>query len=228
VSAVDSAQLDEESKSLLRRIVERTAYRQLMAVNIRGHGLKYVTEVGEKRAIQQELDAALDALGVIEALYVKVGGSELSFAVRELMERVPYPYSMLELGTCLALVDRTERLVLESYLESRSRDMASIARSLLDADRPGTRMLEAHLARFCAEPGNRPTAQQFLNRWLTIAILAFGRPGSPGDQRAVALRLRTQRVEDMVRRFQVELKPFVTGIGLAMPAPSSLGVEVLT
>lgn len=228
MTAIDSAQLDEESKSLLRRIVERTAYRQLMAVNIRGHGLKYLTEIEEKRAIERELDAALAALGVIEALYVKIGGEGLTFAVRELMDRVPYPYSMLELATCLALVDRTERLVLESYLESRSADMASIARALLDTDRPGTRMLEAHLARFCAEPGNRPTAQQFLNRWLTIAVVAFGRPRSIGDQRAVALRLRTQRVEDMVRRFQEELKPFTSGIGLALPSPSSLGVEVLT
>jgi hypothetical protein len=190
--------------------------------------LKYVTEVAEKRAIEQDLDGALDALGMIETLYAKIGGSELTFAVRDLMERVPYPYSMLELGTCLALVDRTERLVLESYLESRSSEMASIARSLLEADRPGTRMLEGHLARFCAEPGNRPTAQQFLNRWMTIAIVAFGRPGSAGDQRAVALGLRSRRVEDMVRRFHDELKPFVTGIGLAMPAPSSLGVEVLS
>jgi 1,2-phenylacetyl-CoA epoxidase catalytic subunit len=228
VSSVESAQLDEESKGLLRRIVERTAYRQLMAVNIRGHGLKYVTAVEEKRAITVDLESALDALGVIDALYEKIGGSELTFVVRDLMERVPYPYSMLELATCLALVDRTERLVLESYLESRSGEMARIARSLLDADRPGTRLLEGHLARFCVETGNRPTAQQFLNRWMTIAIVAFGRPGSPGDQRAVALGLRSRRVEDMVRRFQDELKPFVTGIGLAMPSPSSLGIEVVS
>lgn len=226
MSSMDSSALDEESKGLLRRIVERTAYRQLMAVNIRGHGLKYVTEVEEKRAIASELETALAALGSIDALYAKIGGAELTFAVRELMERVPYPYSMLELGTCLALVDRTERLVLESYLESRSREMASIASSLLAADRPGTRMLEAHLANFCAETGNRPTAQQFLNRWMSIAIVAFGRPGSPGDQRAVALGMRSRHVEDMVRRFQDELKPFVTGIGLVMPAPSSLGIEV--
>ena len=41
-STLESAQLDEESKGLLRRIVERTAYRQLMAANIRGHSLKYL------------------------------------------------------------------------------------------------------------------------------------------------------------------------------------------
>ena len=226
--SVDSAHLDEESKGLLRRIVERTAYRQLMAVNIRGHGIKYLTEIEEKISLTGDIESALNGLAAIDLLYTKLGGTELIFAVRDLMERLPYPYSKLELGMCLALVDRTERLVLESYLESRSLEMASIARTLQDDLRPGTRRLEEYAARFCAEPGNRPTAQQFLNRWIAIAIVAFGRPGSAGDKRAVELRLRTRPVEDMVRRFQSELKPFVVSLGLNMPAPSSLGIEIVT
>lgn len=226
--SVDSAQLDEESKGLLRRIVERTAYRQLMAANIRGHGLKYVMDVEEKRLVTRDLEASLAGLGEIDALYRRIGGTELTFAVRELMERIPYPYSRLEFGVCLVLVDRTERLVAESYLESRSREMAAIARDLCEVDRPGTKMLATQLAEFCAESGNRPTAQQFVNRWLAIAVVAFGRPGSTGDQRAVALGLRSRRVAEMVRRFQDELKPFVESFGLAMPAPASLGIEFAT
>lgn len=222
---VESAQLDEESKGLLRRIVERTAYRQLMAANIRGHGLKYVLDVDEKRLVTSDLDASLAGLGEIDALYQKIGGTELSFAVRELMERIPYPYSRLEFGVCLVLVDRTERLVAESYLESRSLEMAKLARELREAKRPGTQMLAAQLADFCSEAGNRPTAQQFVNRWLAIAVVAFGRPGSTGDQRAVTLGLRSRRVSEMVKRFQDELKPYVESLGLAMPAPNSLGIE---
>ncbi|MBL8860218.1 MAG: hypothetical protein JNL28_17045 [Planctomycetes bacterium] len=222
-----SKPLDEESKGLLRRIVERTAYRQLMAVNIRGHGLKYLTEVEEKISLTSDIESALNGLAAIDALYTRLGGSDLIFAVRDLMERLPYPYSKLELGTCLALVDRTERLVLESYLDSRSSEMATIARALQDDPRPGTRRLEEYMARFCAEPGNRPTAQQFVNRWLAIAIVAFGRPGSAGDKRAVELRLRTRPVEDMVRRFQDEVKPFVKSLGLVMPEPGSLGIEII-
>ena len=222
------ANLDEESKGLLRRIVERTAYRQLMAANIRGHGLKYIAEIDEKQQLAHDIDASLSAAEPIEELYTKIGGTQLAFAVRDLMERIPYPYSQFELAVCLALVDRTERLVAESYLESRSREMAAIAREMREADRPGTRMLEAQLAEFCGEAGNRPTAQQFVNRWLAIAVVAFGRPGSPGDQRAVALGLRTRKVADMVKRFQDELKPFVESLGLTMPAPSSLGIEFAT
>jgi hypothetical protein len=222
----DSAQLDEESKGILRRIVERTAYRQLMAANIRGHGLKYIAELDEKQQLAYDIDASLSAAEPIEDLYAKIGGTELSFAVRDLMERIPYPYSGFELAVCLALVDRTERLVAESYVESKSPEMASIARSLLDLDRAGTRKLEERLAEFCSEPGNRPTAQQFLNRWLAIAVVAFGRPGSPGDQRAVALGLRSRGAGEMVKRFLEDLKPFVESMGLSLPRLDSLGVEL--
>lgn len=225
-ATTDSAQLDEESKGILRRIVERTAYRQLMAANIRGHGLKYIAELDEKQQLAYDIDASLSAAEPIEELYTKIGGTQLAFAVRDLMERIPYPYSGFELAVCLALVDRTERLVAESYVESKSPEMASIARSLLDLDRAGTRKLEERLAEFCSEPGNRPTAQQFLNRWLAIAVVAFGRPGSPGDQRAVALGLRSRGAGEMVKRFLEELKPFVESMGLALPKLDTLGVEL--
>jgi hypothetical protein len=196
-----------------------------MAANIRGHGLKYVPEIDEKRQLARDIDASLSAAGPIETLYARIGGTELAYAVRDLMERIPYPYSRLELAVCLALVDRTERLVAESYIESRSNEMAAIARSLLDLERAGSRRLEERLAEFCAEAGNRPTAQQFLNRWLAIAIVAFGRPNSPGDQRAVALGLRSRGAGAMVKRFLDELKPFVDSLGLTIPALDSLGVE---
>lgn len=225
-ATTDSAQLDEESKGILRRIVERTAYRQLMAANIRGHGLKYVPEIDEKQQLARDIDASLAAAGPIEALYTHIGGSDVTFAVRELMDRIPYPYSRFELAVCLALVDRTERLVAESYVESTSREMASIARSLLELDRAGTRRLEEHLAEFCQEAGNRPTVQQFLNRWLAIAVVAFGRPGSPGDQRAVALGLRSRGAGAMVKRFLDELGPFVESLGLVIPRLDSLGVQL--
>jgi 1,2-phenylacetyl-CoA epoxidase catalytic subunit len=227
-TTVESAHLDEEAKGILRRIVERTAYRQLMAANIRGHGLKYVPEIDEKRQLARDIDASLAAAEPIEMLYTRIGGTELAFAVRDLMERIPYPYSRFELAVCLALVDRTERLVAESYVESRSQEMAGIARSLLELERAGTRRLEEHLAEFCQDPGNRPTAQQFLNRWLAIVIVAFGRPGSPGDQRAVALGLRSRAVGTMVKRFLDELKPFVESLGLSLPKLESLGVELKT
>jgi 1,2-phenylacetyl-CoA epoxidase catalytic subunit len=226
MSETPPRELDEESRALLRRIVERQAYRQLMAANIRGHGLKYVPEIEEKAALARDLEASLAVLRDVVDLHARLGGVELEHAVRDQMERIPYPTTRLELAICLALCDRAERAVAEGYAGSRSPDLARIARALIDADRTATTRGEELFIRFCEEPGNRPAAQAMLARWLTIAVLALGRPGTPGDARAVALGLRTKRVADVVREFLGDVAPLVAACGLALPDLAAVGLEL--
>ncbi|MBL8863068.1 MAG: hypothetical protein JNK02_13815 [Planctomycetes bacterium] len=221
-----SAVLDEESKALLRRILERTAYRQIMVANIRGHGLKYLIDVADKSLLVRDLEAALEVLRHVERLYGELDGEGLALAVRDAMERIPYPYSRLELSVCLALVGRAERLVASTYLESRSTGMAAVARRIHDLERPGTRLLEVHLSDFCAEPGNRPAAQQFVNRWTAIALVAFGRPGTAGDLRCHALGLRSAKVGDLVRSFLDETRAWCQSFHLVLPDVATLGIDL--
>src|SRR6185295_3671399 len=101
-------ELDQESQALLRRIVERQAYRQLMAANIRGHGLKFVPELEEKVLLARDLEHSLRILEQVESLYAALGGTDLSMAVRNPMDRIPYPSSRLELAVCLSLCDSAE------------------------------------------------------------------------------------------------------------------------
>ena len=223
---MDATSLDEESKGLLRRIVERTAYRQLMAANIRGHGLKYLPGVEEKAVLARDLEDSLGVLPQVEALYTKLGGSDLALATRDAMEKIPYPYSRLELAVCLVLCDRTERLVAESYLDGKNKEMAAIARTLLGLERASTKRLEGLFVEFCKEAGNRAAAQQLFNRWLAITLVAFGRANTVGDQRAMKLELRTKRVVDSLRAYLEELKSFVEACRLTMPNPTTLGIEM--
>lgn len=223
---MNSEQLDEESRNLLRRIVERQAYRQLMAANIRGHGLKFVTDIEEKVALARDLEGSLAVLHAVEGLYARLGGSDLSSAVRNQVERVPYPASRLELAICLALCDRAESIAAAGYVGSRSEELAAIARVLLAADRTATRKGEELFSGFCAEAGNRPAAQAMFTRWVTITVLALGRPGTPGDARAVVLGLRTKRCADSVREYLAELESLLRSCRLAMPDLAGLGVEL--
>ncbi len=222
-----SAVLDEEAKGLLRRIVERTAYRQIMVANIRGHGLKYLIDVSEKSQLVRDLEAGLDILRHVERLYGELDGEALAMSVRDSLDRVPYPYSRLELAVCLSLVGRAERLVASTYFESKCAGMIAIARRIHDLERPGTRMLEMQLADFCAEPGNRATAQQFVNRWVAISLVAFGRPGTVGDQRSFALGLRSARVEQLVKSFLAEAGPWCESFHLVLPDPHTLGIDLV-
>jgi hypothetical protein len=223
---METERLDPESQTILRRIVERLAYRQLMAANIRGHGLKFVPEVDQKIPLARDLEHSLTILHEVERLYAAVGGTELELAVRAQMERIPYPTSRLELAVCLVLCDRAERVVAEGYVGSASTSLAAIARSLLDMDRTSTKNGEELFIEFCKEAGNRPAAQQMFNRWLTITLLALGRPGTPGDARSTALKLRTKRCADSVREYLDGLKPLMDACHLQLPQPATLGVEL--
>jgi hypothetical protein len=162
----------------------------------------------------------------VEGLDASVGGADLSLAVRSQMERIPYPTSRLELAVCLALCDRAERVVAEGYVGSASKSLAAIARSLLDMDRTSTKRGEELLVEFCKEVGNRPAAQQMFNRWLTITLLALGRPGTPGDKRSIALKLRTKHCADSVREYVDGLKPLMEACHLQLPSVSTLGVDL--
>jgi 1,2-phenylacetyl-CoA epoxidase catalytic subunit len=219
-------ELDEESKSLLRRIVERQAYRQMMIEKIRGHGLKFVPEIDAQILLAQDIVNSLKVMQQIELLYSQIGGSDLVLAVRDKMERIPYPASRLELSICLALCDRAEHVAAESYVDSSSEDFAAIALSILSMDRTSTRQGEELFKGFCAEPGNRAAAQQMFQRWMGITIQAMGRPGTPGDERAFALGLRKQRCADSVKQYLEELKPLLQSCQLALPSAASMGVEL--
>ncbi len=223
---MDTLVLDEESRNLLRKIVERQAYRQLMAANIRGHGLKVVPEVEEKLRLAQDLEHSLRILKDVERLHASLGGTELSLAVRPHMERIPYPTTRLELSVCLALCDRAERIATSGYVNSRCREFAAIARSIADADRTFTDRAEDLYAEFCRETTNRPAAQQMFTRWLSITLLSLGRPSTPGDTRAVQLGLRSKRCADSVREYLNELRPFMERCHLHLPSGATLGVEL--
>lgn len=220
------AALDEESRALLRKIVERQAYRQLMAANIRGHGLKFVPDAEEKLLLALDLERSLRVARDVEALYARLGGADLSLSVRARMERIPYPSSRLELSICLALCDRAERTVADGYVECACAPFAAIARTLLASDRTFTQRAEELFSAFCHDATNRPAAQQMFNRWLAITLVSLGRPNTAGDARAVSLRLRSKRCGESVREYLADLRPLMDRCHLILPSSATLCVEL--
>lgn len=217
---------DEEARVLLRKIVEGQAYRQLMLSNIRAHGLKFLPDLEDKIAQAERLTQSLMHFREVQRLYSELSGEDVVSAVRGRMERIPYPASRMELAVCLFLCMRAERAALESYLDCVAVDFAAIARTRLEFAPPGDVPRDAAFLEFCADPSNRPHAQQMVDRWLAICLLSLGRPGSPGDARAVALGLRKRRVGEIVLDFLAGLEPFLAACRLTLPDAGALGVEL--
>lgn len=208
--------LDEESRVLLRRIVESLAWRQLAVINILGHGLKFVTELDKKLRVVGELDRALELFQSVRALYGELGWTDIEAVVRDRVEHVPYPESRLEFGVAYYVSGLTEEVAMQSFVECAYAPFAAIARRHVEAaqHRPEpTRFLE-----YCADPAHRPHAQELLDRWVVAARRSFGRSDSPNDARALKLGLKTKRSAELDRLFCAELAPFLERCGLALPA----------
>jgi hypothetical protein len=217
---------DEETRGLLRKVLEGLAYRHLMLANIRGHGIKFVPDVEGKLEIVYALDAALREFRELERLHANAGFGDIVTAVRGKMERIPYPSTRLELAMCLFLCERVSWHALGAYTNSASRELAAIARTRLEEPAPPDLPLDTAFVEFASEETNRPLAQQLFNRWLGVTLLSLGRPGSPGDARALALHLRDKPVAQIAREYLAGLAQFVRQCHLSMPDAATLGLEL--
>lgn len=218
--------MDEEARALLRQIVERLAYRQLMAANIRGHGLRFLPDLDEKIQCTAELDFSLRTVHELERIYRVLDGEDLYLASRARMDRIPYPGSRLELAVCFALIERAERIAAAAYVNCVYRPFGAVARTLAEAAHSVTLREEHVFVDFCSDPSQAPRARQFFARWLRVAVVALGRPGTRGDARAVALGLRDRHCADVVREFLTEVDPLRRRCGLPFPSFHDLQVEL--
>jgi len=223
---METKKLDAEGSAILRQILERQVYRQLMVANIRGHGLKLVLEPRRKLLIVRDLYEGLSTLEDARALYRELGGDNVEMAVRARMDKIPYPQTRLELAVCLVVCDLAEHVAMDSYTESASEEFARIVKATLAHERVATEAAVELFEAFCAEETQRPHAQAMFSRWVSIALRSLGRPGSTGDQRAVALGLRSRSCGDTINLYIERLQPFLQACHLKMPDPGDTGLEM--
>lgn len=224
--AVPPGAYDEETRGLLRKIVEGQAYRQLTLIDIRGAGIKLLPEIGQKLALATTLSTSLRQLEDVEALYAALGFGDVLSAVRHKTDRIPFPATRMELAICLLLCERVSWHALSAYVDSRCVEFARIARTRLAELRPLAEPDDPAFAQFCADESHRPLAQQLLQRWLAIALRSLGRPNSPGDARAIELGLRSKPVARIATEYLEGLAPFLRSCGLSMPDAATLGLEL--
>jgi 1,2-phenylacetyl-CoA epoxidase catalytic subunit len=224
--SVDQRSYDEETRGLLRKILEGQAYRQLMLSNIRGHGIKFLPEVDEKLRTSQALSTSLRQFAEVQRLYGALGFGDVVSAVRHKMERIPYPATRMELAVCLFLCERVSWRALGAYRDCAVDELAAIARTRLEELRALEQPEDPGFLEFCQDPSNLPLAQQLVNRWLTITLLSLGRPDSAGDARALQLGLRSKPVAAIAREYLDGLAPFLSACHLAVPDAATLGLEL--
>lgn len=217
--------LDEEGRALLRRIIESQAWRQLAAMNVLGHCLKFVTRLESKILVAEELSSSQRLFREVRALYDEIGWTDLESAVRDEIVQFPFPASRLEFGICRYLCDRAELVAMRSYENCVCKPYAAIARSHVEATRHLVPEGDRVFVEYCADPKHRPHAQELFDRWLAIALRSMGRPGSRGDRRAVELGLRSLHSRELAEQFLEDVRPYREQCGLDLHLPEGLAAE---
>lgn len=210
--------MNEESKQLMRRIVESMAWRQTAAINNFGHSLRYIDEFDVKTEVVSELDLSLRLFGKMRALYAELGWTDLESAIRDRLEGLPFPASRLEFGASYFVSGIVESVAMGAYVNSSCAEFAAIARAYVEA--AARRLEPKRFIEYCGEETNRPHAQQLWDRWSAIALHSFGRPGSPSDARAVELGLRSITTTEMAAQFRARVDPFLERCGLTLRVDS--------
>lgn len=218
--------LNEEERGLLRKIMRAQAYRQIMAANIRGHGLKFLVDPEGRIGLVDDMQHILGQVSRIQALYTTIGGGDIRREAAIRMERIPYPTSRFELATFLAASDAAEQLAMEGYANCKCEEFAAIARDDLAYERTATRRSRALFEEFAADPEHKPLVRQVLNRWIVISLLALGRPGTAGDRRALELGLRSRSCADSIETYLERLAPLLEISGLGRAELEAAGVEL--
>ena len=216
--------LDEETRHLLKRIVESFAWRQIATMNILGHCLKYVVDLETKLRVANELDLAIRLFHEVADLYTELGWVEIETAVRDRVDDLPLPSSRVEFGLAYYLTGLAEYAAMEAYTDCKVEEFAAIARAYVDASqgRPDpTRFLS-----FCEHGGNLPQAQAYVNRWLPIALFSLGRPGSELEQQLLEKGLRSRSSGELQADFLGRVRPFLDRCGLKSPPLEEMGVEL--
>jgi hypothetical protein len=206
--------LDEESKLILRRIMESMARHHLSSINTLGHCLKFVDEVDVKLVVAGELDLSLRLFSDVRALYDNFGWNDLESAVRDRLDELPIPASRLEFGVAYFITGLAEQVAMGSYESSSCPEFAAIA--LKHLERAVSRPEPTRFVAYCEEESHRPQAQQFFDRWSQVARGSFGRLGSKTSARAVELEIRKFSSTEMNERLTRLLQPLAIQCGLKL------------
>ncbi len=219
-------EMTPEYRKMVQQLLESQGYREIMAANLFGHALKYVPDLRTKQLIAKQLVEELEHFEAAAALYAEVAGQDLYTAVTDRLSRVPYPESWLELAMAQFLFDRAGEFHLREYRTCSYAPYARIVNKILDEEEGHEGFGEQVVRRFCADPAVREEAQRLFTKWLRVALLSFGRPGTPGNRFAIEVGLKTRDSGEIMQDYLNDIKPAMVACGLRFPAPEELGIEL--
>jgi 1,2-phenylacetyl-CoA epoxidase catalytic subunit/(2Fe-2S) ferredoxin len=221
------SEMDGDYRAMVKQLLESQAYRELQAANLLGHALKFVPNLGYKQSIAEDLEEELEHFAEVARLYAELtDGADVAQAVADRLARVPYPESWPELAMVQFLYDRAGEVHLREYVNCSYVPYREIVTKILEEEEGHESFGEGVLLELTRDEARRAEAQRLFDKWLPIALLSFGRPGTPGNRYAVEVGLKTRDSGAVIQQFLDDIKGTMRACGLRFPAREQIGVEL--
>jgi 1,2-phenylacetyl-CoA epoxidase catalytic subunit len=220
-------ELTDPTRALVVQLLRSQAYRELGAARLFGHGLQWVPAKWLKFIAWHTTEEVEHYLSVARAHQELTGESVEPWVEQRLASRpIPSAGSWLELAMAQFLYDRAGLWQLKEYGECAYVPYRQLASRIIEDEQGHQSLGEQIVSELCGSAKDLAPAQGLFERWLRIALLSFGRPGSPGNAEAIATGLKRRDSAEVMRDFLEDIKPAVAASRLRFPSPASLGLEL--
>ncbi len=222
----DVTQMDTQYKSMLLQLLQSQGYREIMAANIFGDAIKYVPDLEHKQVIASHVVEELEHYEEVDKLYASLDAGPLAKSIADRLAKVPYPVDWFELAMVQFLYDRAGEFHLREYEHCTFVPYRKIIGKILEEEEGHEGFGEQVLRDTYDRPENRARVQALFEKWLPIAMLSFGRPGTDGNRYAVEVGLKKRTSDVVMQDFINDIKPTVAACDLTFPPHDQIGVEV--
>jgi ring-1,2-phenylacetyl-CoA epoxidase subunit PaaA len=219
-------EMTPEYRALVKQLLESQGYREVMAANLFGHAMKHIPVLEYKKLVAHQMGEELEHFEEVTKLYEKVTGDDLLEAVQSKMERVPYPESWMELAMAQFLYDRAGEFHLREYTTCSFAPYSRIVTKILEEEEGHEGFGEKVVLDLSKDPNNATVLQELFEKWLTVALLSFGRPATEGNRFAITEGLKTRDSGEVMKDFINDIKPTMVACGLRFPERQKIGIEM--
>lgn len=219
-------EMTPEYRAMVQQLLESQGYREVMAANMFGHAMKYIPALNHKQLVAHQIEEELEHFEVVAGLYEQVTGEDLLAAIQDKLERVPFSESWTELAMAQFLYDRAGEFHLREYKTCSYAPYSRIVTKILEEEEGHEGFGEKVVHELAKDPQNQAKLQNLFEKWLTVALLSFGRPGTDGNRFAIAAGLKTRDSGEVMQDFINDIKPTMVACGLKFPERDKIGIEM--
>ena len=224
------AALDPEARPLLLQMMRSQAFRERAAVRLFEEGLRWAPDAEARRRLLHDRDEERQHYEAVTALWALCADrprAELDAWAGERASghEVPHATSWLDIAMAQWLYDRAGLVQLGEVTALSFQPYARLASSVI-ADEEGHGLHGLVALGQLAATTPRAELEDAFARWLRVALLSFGRSGSPGAARARSLGLRRRDPREVQAAFLRDIQPGMKSLRLAWPSASTLGLEL--